>query len=155
ERLVRQGLVALGLFSPANLMDVVQDVFLKAFSETARKSYDGTRPFGPFLTVIARNVLIDWARRSSREIADNAAIEAALSKAEDPGADDGSAVFAPALLALTQRYIDGLPAEFRAVHLRRFVMAEPQRGAAAALGISRQTLRTIERKLIEGLRAEI
>ena len=45
------------------VMDVVQEVFLKAFIESARLQYDGLRPYGPLLRQITRNLLIDRARR--------------------------------------------------------------------------------------------
>ena len=48
-----------------------------------------------------------------------------------------------------------LPEELRQVHHQRFVLATPQRQAAEALGISRQSLRTLEKKLIVGLRRQL
>jgi hypothetical protein len=45
-----------------------------------------------------------------------------------------------------------MPQELRGVYERRFVLSEPQQRAADALGISRQTLRTLENKLIDGLK---
>jgi RNA polymerase sigma-70 factor (ECF subfamily) len=45
---------------------VVQDVFLKAFSEAARDSYDGLRPFGAWLRTMTRNLLIDRLRKDAR-----------------------------------------------------------------------------------------
>src|SRR5215471_13429992 len=43
---------------PADLADAVQEIFIKAFSRTARMSFDGARDFGPYLGRIARNVMI-------------------------------------------------------------------------------------------------
>ena len=48
---------------PADLADTVQEVFLKAFSRNARMSFDGSREIGPYLGTIARNIMIDRARR--------------------------------------------------------------------------------------------
>jgi RNA polymerase sigma factor (sigma-70 family) len=46
---------------------LVHETFLKAFSESARASYDGLRPFGAWLATIARNVLIDRARKLKQD----------------------------------------------------------------------------------------
>jgi RNA polymerase sigma-70 factor, ECF subfamily len=45
---------------------VVHEVFLKAFSESARLSWDGLRPFGAWLNTMTRNLLIDRARKERR-----------------------------------------------------------------------------------------
>ena len=39
--------------------DLVQDIFLRAFSRDARNSYDGLREYGPYLSTIARNRFVD------------------------------------------------------------------------------------------------
>jgi len=46
--------------------DVVQEVFVRALSEKARTSYDGLRPYRPYLLRIAKNLMIDRARRIGR-----------------------------------------------------------------------------------------
>lgn len=75
-RLVRQGFVLKGpppvpirgLLDADEQQDVVQEVFAKAFAPSARQSYDGWRPYRPFLLQIAKNVRIDYERRRWREI---------------------------------------------------------------------------------------
>ena len=47
-------------------LDLLQDIFLKAFSKNARESYDGIRPYRAFLLTIARNRLIDYWRAHAR-----------------------------------------------------------------------------------------
>jgi DNA-directed RNA polymerase specialized sigma24 family protein len=49
--------------------DLVNETFARAFTDRARKSYDGKRPYGPYLAAIARNLLVDEARRRGRELA--------------------------------------------------------------------------------------
>jgi RNA polymerase sigma factor (sigma-70 family) len=154
ERFIRRGLLAMGLFSPANLADVIQDVFLKAFAPAARSRYDAERgPYAPFLMTLSRNVLVDWARRHGREarVDGHAAVEDAVG-GEAAGAPS---MFEPSLVAATKRYVEKLSPELRALHHRRFVLAEPQRQAAERLGITRQNLRTLERRLVEGLRQHL
>lgn len=45
---------------------VVADVFMKAFSEKARSSWDGLRPFGAWLNTMTKNLVIDRARKLGR-----------------------------------------------------------------------------------------
>ena len=151
----RRGLMTLGCFSPANLSDVIQEVFVRAFSEMARASYDGLREYRAYLLTITRNVLYDWARRNLRERPDPdavSALDSAFAAADD---DEGESPFPPDLVSLAATYVQRLPAELGAVHHQRFVLARPQREAAEALGISRQSLRTLEKRLVTGLRREI
>ena len=150
EQTVRRGLARMGRYSDANLADVSQEVFVKAMARRARLTYDGDRDYGPFLAAIARNVLSDWARSTWRERLDPSLVEAGLESAA-LRAEDGPAE----LLAHVSKYIDSLPPDLCAVHERRFVTAEPQERAARALGISRQTLRTREKRLFAGLRLSL
>jgi RNA polymerase sigma factor (sigma-70 family) len=153
ERFLASRLGRARRFSATNLADLVQEVFLRAFSPSARNSYDGERDYGPFLITIAKNAFIDWIRRSAREVGDTRALEALVDvAADDPAADE---LFEPELVAATASYIEQLSPELRRVHEHRFVQAEPQRSAADALGISRQNLRTLEKKLVDGLRREL
>jgi RNA polymerase sigma factor (sigma-70 family) len=153
ERFVASRLVRAGRFSATNLGDVVQEVFLQAFSPAARNSYDGEREYEPYLITIAKNAFLGWIRRSGREDGATQPFEALLdAAADDPNEDE---LFEPELVAATRNYVEQLAPELRQVHERRFVRAEAQNSAAEALGISRQNLRTLERKLVDGLRREL
>jgi len=153
ERFVRLALVRTRRFTGSNLSDLVQEVFMRAFSANARESYDERREYAPYLVTIARNVVIDWHRRTNREPLDPRELDTLLdgSASEPPDAEPFPAEF----VSLATRYVEGLPPQLREVHERRFVLSEPQQQAADALGISRQTLRTLEKKLINGLRREL
>lgn len=150
ERFVRATLLRTRRFSGSNLSDLVQEVFIRAFSASARERYDGKREYTPYLMTIARNVVIDWHRRSAREPLDPRELETILDAAVSEPADVEA--FPAELLRVATSYVEGLSQELRDVHERRFVLSEPQQRAAEALGISRQTLRTLEKKLIDGLR---
>jgi RNA polymerase sigma factor (sigma-70 family) len=153
ERSVRNGLRRAGRLTPANVSDVVQEVFAKAFSERARARYDGTRAFGPYLQRIAGNVLVDWLRRSRRQITSDVGLDSL------EGCDDFAyptcELFPQDFLDVARSYITTLGADLRRVHELRFVAGEGQLDAARCLGISRQKLRTLERKLVDGLRHEL
>jgi RNA polymerase sigma-70 factor (ECF subfamily) len=150
ESWLRGALLRVGRLTPADLGDLVQDVFLRAFSDAARASYDGLREYPPFLMTIARNLFIDWARRAGREIPSSDFLDDALDKARP--AEGDAPPFEPAVVAVVSAFLASLPEELRRVHHQRFVLATPQRQAADALGISRQSLRTLEKKLMAGLR---
>jgi RNA polymerase sigma factor (sigma-70 family) len=153
ERFARLALLRMRRFTGANLSDLVQEVFMRAFSASARASYDGRREYAPYLMTIARNVVIDWHRRTSREPLDPLELETLLEggASELPAAE----AFPAELVSRVARYVDGLSPLLRGVHEQRFVLSEPQHRAAEALGISRQNLRTLEKKLIDGLRREL
>jgi RNA polymerase sigma factor (sigma-70 family) len=149
EDRVRSILAGVGRLTPANLADLSQDVFLRAFSARVRAQYDGHRAYRPFLLTIARSVVIDWVRRADREIP----VPDPLSYFTDNQVAKGEpASFDSSLLALTKVYVDGLPSDLQAIHRCRFVLAMPQRQSALALGISRQSLRTLEMKLLREFR---
>jgi RNA polymerase sigma-70 factor (ECF subfamily) len=153
---VRHALSKMGRLTASDLADLVQDVFVRAFSDSARSSYDGLREYVPFLITIARNRFVDWARRSGREIPGSDFLEGAIDRgATADGGGDEASPFEPATVALVQSYLQSLPDELKRIHHQRFVLATPQRQAADALGISRQSLRTLEKKLIVGLHARL
>jgi len=134
---------------PADLADAVQEVFLKAFSRGARASFDGTRDFGPYIASIARNVMIDRARRCGRELL---LPEVDVDTAVDPHAEIVARWEDPQAVAVANRFIAELPPELARVHRALYVDGLSQRDGAAHLGITRQALRTLEGKLREGLR---
>lgn len=68
---------------------LVQETFARAFAPQARAAYDGLRPYGPWLGTIARNLLIDRARREQRDgrlvpIEDEEALGLRADTPEDP-----------------------------------------------------------------------
>lgn len=140
----------------ADVADFVQEVFIRAFSDDTRAQFDGKRDYGPFLRVIARNVFIDWARRSQREVVvESEVIEAALSEsAVDPQLESSPGA-SPSRIELVTEYVNALSPELKSVYEARFLHLSSQQRAAEALGISRQTLRTREQKLLAGLRRKL
>jgi RNA polymerase sigma-70 factor, ECF subfamily len=61
-----RGSVIFGFKQPFELESAVQEVFLRAFKESARLSYDGIRPYKDFLAGITKHVVLDELRRRSR-----------------------------------------------------------------------------------------
>jgi RNA polymerase sigma factor (sigma-70 family) len=154
ENFLRNGLRRSGRFLHADLADLVQEVFLRAFSKEVRRRYDGQRAYRPFVIAIAHHVLVDWLRRMGRAPVPVSDHVEALTEERGPLETEQGA-FSADLLAVTARYIQDLPLELRLIHQHRFVAAEPQKQVATALGISRQRLRTLEKRLLKGLRLAI
>lgn len=153
ETFLRVRLLRARRLTAAAVSDLVQEVFLRAFSAKGRSGYDGEREYRPYLFTLARNLLVDWLRRTSREAGDLAAIEALVDS--EATQLDGSEMFPSELLAATARYVASLEPQLRKVHEHRFVLAESQVSAAEAIGVSRQTLRRLERDLVDGLRSAL
>jgi RNA polymerase sigma factor (sigma-70 family) len=139
---------------PDDLADLVQEVFLRAFSEKGRRAYDGLRDYGPYLYAIARNLLVDRARLRGREIpASWAELEAAVDLS--PIVEDSEPWATPAIVAVVEEYLARLPRDMGEVHRLRYVEDLSQKQAAEKLGIGRQSLRTLEKRLEKGLVAAL
>src|SRR5262245_3311733 len=54
--------------SSSDVAELMQEIFARAFSERARLGFDGLRDYGPYLGTLARNLIVDWARRRRREV---------------------------------------------------------------------------------------
>lgn len=153
-RLPSQGVAVGGVAESAHdVADLVQEVFVKAFAPSARRAFDGLRDYAPFLFAIARNVVVDWARRRGREIPTawtelDRIDELEEAGGEPPWADEDT-------MAIVQRYIGRLNGDLLRVHQVRYCDGLSQRDAAERLGIGRQRLRTLEDRLREGLRREL
>ena len=135
------------LAQPKDIPDLVQEVFTRAFSEAGRRGYDGVRDYAPYLVTIARNLVVDRARVAGRELSTD---DAALAEIPAPAEDEPTWADA-ATVRFVKTYLSTLPESLRAVHEARYVRGLPQREAAAAIGISRQQLRTREGQLRAGL----
>jgi RNA polymerase sigma-70 factor (ECF subfamily) len=158
ERVVRYGFHIIGAsdvrvpgMRREEVADLVQETFSRAFTERARLAYDGLRDYGPFLTTIARNLLVDRARRRGREIS----LEALGVEWREEAAPEDEPFADDATMKLVREYLADLGPQLRAVHEERYVRAVSQEEAAARLGLTRQRLRTLEKKLREGLAERI
>lgn len=134
----------------ADVGDLVQEVFVRAFGEKARSAFDGERPYGPYLGTLTRNLMVDWARRAGRELPseDLDRVPDVPPSQRDDWADKETMVAVNAYLA-------ELPSELREIHEFRYVQCRSQEETCSALGISRQTLRTREGRLRDGLRRHL
>ena len=133
-------------FHGAEAADLIQETFARAFAERARLGYDGLRPYKPFLMTVCRNLVVDEARKRGREVV-----------VEDPPEPlPGDAAADPewadaATVGVVERYVAGLDGKLRALYEERYVKDRSQNEAAAALGLTRQKVRTLEDRLRRGL----
>lgn len=143
----------------AAVEDLVQEVFLRAFSGTARAGYDDAHEFVPFLLTIAKNRFRDLSRRERREEPwEHETLHAHLcseTRVLTLACADASTALEPAALLVLSSYLRALPEELRRVYEQRFAREESQESAADALGLSRAQLRTREKRIKTGLRFAI
>ena len=159
----RSGLRASSL-SEANCLDFTQDVFVKAFSSTARSSYDGLRPYRPFLLQVARNLRVDQLRQAGREPSScNRAHELSLdidALIESNAAWPEVGVAEPdlhwqRLLQEVAAALDSFAPEVQALARLRFTEELSQVEVAARLGTTRRHVRTLESRLLTAVRRHL
>jgi RNA polymerase sigma-70 factor, ECF subfamily len=155
-RVVERYLLALARESGADelaqanvIADLIQEVFVRAFSARGREGYDGVRAIGGYLLGIARNCFFDLRRAGRREVLkDPAEVQVALEALEARPATWSE----PLVSTVLATFLAGLPAATRAVCEQRFVLGRSQDEVADATGLSRKQLRTAEKHLRVGLR---
>jgi RNA polymerase sigma factor (sigma-70 family) len=152
ETYVRRFLVKFGRqgVTPPDVGDLVQEAFVRAFGEKGRRAFDGQRDYGPYLGALTRNMMIDWARRNGRELATED-----LDRFPETSPAPDSEWSDPETMAAVNAYIAELPPELHEVHEFRYVQCRSQDETCSALKISRQTLRTREKHLRDGLRRRL
>jgi RNA polymerase sigma-70 factor (ECF subfamily) len=152
EAIARNGFAKVAGASSEDVADVVQETFARAFSDEARLRFDGLRDYAPFLWSITRHALAESWRRAGRHqsVPD---IETLAELSQD-GASEVEPIDA-ALARAVEEYIATLSPEMSAVHRELYVLGRSQREAASATGITRQSLRTLEKRLRKGLAAAL
>jgi RNA polymerase sigma factor (sigma-70 family) len=131
--------------------ELIQETFVKAFSDSARASFDGLRPYRPFLLRITKNLMIDRFRASRK-------VNAAAAAGSMDDLMDGSAglVVAPdpeddlhwrSLSEATAAFLAALDSESREIVRLRFETELSQDAVAETLGCSRRRVRTVERRV--------
>jgi RNA polymerase sigma factor (sigma-70 family) len=145
-----------GYQKPYDLENALQETFLRAFSESARASYDGLTPYRSYLTAIARNLVISEHRR--REVAMSALCRELEGVALEDGAGElplsgtpeltGEAeLLQKELTALYRRFVEGLEPAQRGFFVARFEEQRTQVEAGKLSGLSHMQARTLEKKL--------
>ena len=131
------------------IADLLQDVFIRAFSAAGRNGFDGIREYAPYLMTIARNCFIDAQRARQREVPIN---PDDLSLAVDEAADAEGGFCDPKTAAVVSAFVGALDPQLKRIYEERFVLGRSQEVASAQLGLSRRAIRTGENRLRVGLR---
>ncbi len=146
-----------GFKQPFDLENVLQETFVRAFSQRARLSYDGISPYRNYLIAIARNFVLSELRR--REVAmSQLCVEGEGSPESQLSADGAVLAGSPApsgeaevmrreLIALVERFREGLGSTERTFFQARFEERLIQVEAGRRVGISHMQSRTLEKKL--------
>ena len=158
-----------GTQSRAEIDDLVQEVFARAFSPSSRVSFDEARALGPYLIAIARNVYLDHLRRRKTRTAkiDDVAVDTlgggapSLSNpigthSEHPTIGWTEETFHPdERVKVLADFVGRLSPDLRSLYETRFVRGLSQRDAAVALRLSRRRVRTLENRLLASAAREL
>lgn len=135
-----------GFRAPLESADAVQEVFVRAFSERARLSYDGLKPFGGWLNGIARHYVLDEFRKRYAA-ADAEIIDAAQGMSSAEAISPESSAEESEAARLVEAFRSGLEGMEARLYDARFVQGNTQQEAAGLLGMTRIRLRRVELKL--------
>jgi RNA polymerase sigma factor (sigma-70 family) len=143
--------------------ELVQETFVKAFTESARLAYDGISPYRPYLLRITKNLLIDRYRANQRptvRIDDDETgvgdLDALLAtNAELAAGDEPLDLHWKQLRDATDEYVETLDAESRQLVALRFVDELSQDEAAKRMECTRRRVRTLEDRVVAGLRKSL
>jgi RNA polymerase sigma-70 factor (ECF subfamily) len=139
-----------GIRDPQRLRDLLQEVFLKAFGAPARASYDGLRPYRPYLMRIARNLLVDEVRAGGRLVpVDDPQDE--VVELSDEGQSPEESLEWRRLNEATREFCAGLDEKSREFIRLRFEEDLSQRDLADRLKVTRRRVRTWEDQIREQL----
>jgi RNA polymerase sigma-70 factor (ECF subfamily) len=140
-----------GYGSGFELQDALHETFRRAFEPRAREGYDGIRPYGAYVTTIARNLVLRSFRDREvlfpLEATDAGPSGAPMLAAVDVGPTPERELHDRQVLELVERFLATLPPDDRRLIELRFVEGLSQRDAADALGLGRQRVRTREQAL--------
>jgi RNA polymerase sigma factor (sigma-70 family) len=142
-------------------LDLLQDIFLKAFSRNARESYDGIRPYRAFLVTIARNRMIDYWRAQARDpIAavhghsqeyHDALLDNIHQTEKETGTDEEDHIYWKQCLEASDEFVTTQNEQTRRFISLRFREELPLLEVARQLNISRWRARSLEKKIQQNL----
>ena len=140
-----------GYHCNSDIMDTIQKTFIKAFSNSARKSYDGKRPYINYLLTVAKNVVIDeYRKKSLKNGSETDERELFVKNREEFERNSSDKVFFSSELSeLVKKFISLLDQDEKNIVRVRFEERESQERTADILGLSRMNVRTLEKKIRE------
>lgn len=136
-----------GYGSGFELHDALHETFRRAFEPRARLAYDGLRPYGPYLSTIARNVVLRGFRAGRRRFVELDETAAPAEVVDAGFASPEVEVGRRQVRRLVRAFMDELDASQRRLLDVRFIEGKSQRDAADELGLGRQQVRSREARL--------
>jgi len=144
-----------GVPSAETERDLVQEVFVRAFAEKARRAYDGLRPYRPYLIQIAKNLLVDYFRKQGREF--HVEQDDQLDRIAEPESS-----FSPeeqlhwkTMQSATKQFVSGLDSKLQQFVRLRFEEEKSQYEIMDIMGLSRWRVRALEKKVLAGLKRQL
>jgi len=122
--------------------DLTAETFQKALAGLGTYESRGA-PFGAWLIRIAANAIVDWAKRSAREIVDSDQVPELGADPDTDASDEHARLF---------RLVDALPADQHAVIVERFVEQRSIRETAERLGKTEGAVKQLQFRAVETLR---
>lgn len=137
--------------TPSDTDDLLQETFMKAFTDRARAAYDGVRPYSGYLVGIAKNVLLEWYRTDCRR----ARLFDATARDDAPAASAESRLMATQLAGLVGQFLAALPEGDRTLVQLRILGGATRREVTERTGYSAMRVRLREPRLRRELLAAI
>lgn len=142
-----------GLHDAAEQESFVQETFVRCFAEKARLSYDGERPYWPYVMRVCERLLIEERRRHKKVVALS---EEALASLSEDGPSVQQSLEQQELIALLETFLATCSSRDRAVFQALYEYGDSQQQAAERLGLGRTQIRTslarLRRELLRFLR---
>jgi RNA polymerase sigma factor (sigma-70 family) len=155
-RLESQDASVPGVRDPQTQCELLQEVFLRAFSRQVRERYDGLRPYRPYLLQITRNLLVDRFRKTAREVSTSDPLidlDRMMFENTEPQETLDTDPEWLAQVRACQAYLAGASEQVRLFVKLRFAAEQSQESVADALGLTRKQVRTLELRVRKELAA--
>ncbi len=134
--------------------DMVQETFLRAFSQSARSGYDGQSPFRPYLLRITKNLMIDHLRKQKSHKNDigsqNGGIDLddiLLDNSAFPEENPSEQAHKTRQELATKEFVTQLEPRAKAFFALRYQQGLAQDKVAQQMEISRRQVRSLENLL--------
>jgi RNA polymerase sigma-70 factor (ECF subfamily) len=135
-----------GYREPHAQQDAVQEVFIRAFGDRARASYDGITPYPTYLRAILKNLVVDEFRKRSAALEVFASEEEA-ENAPSPAEPADVEVQRKRVVDFVQGFVQSLPEREKRFVALRYHDGLAQEDVAAKMGVGRSTVRTLEERV--------
>lgn len=127
-------------------LDQAHDIFVKAFKEKARNSYDGLRRYKPYLLRIGKNTIIDRLRKEKNTLVLD---ESNTPQAQTPNLEED--LHFKKLKKATQHFLQAQDDELKRFVVFRFEEGLSQADVAQKMSVTRRRVRTLEERAQKAL----